>query len=130
MGWMKGLVVAAVTAVAIFGAVKAGAEVRPIAFGPGSGEDSLQTILDNAAVGAGSPINAVADQSTYQVFTTASSAAVATQIIVEISGFQTTSRFGIYGTPYCGKGEPAQILRVGHAAPACVFAGVDVVGGA
>ncbi|VWC62363.1 peptidase C69 [Burkholderia lata] len=40
------------------------------------------------------------------------------------------STFGIYGTPYCGKGEPAQIIRVGHAAPACVFAGVDVFGGA
>ncbi|KVE35584.1 TldD/PmbA family protein [Burkholderia sp. TSV86] len=40
------------------------------------------------------------------------------------------STFGVYGTPYCGKGEPAQIIRVGHAAPACVFADVDVFGGA
>ncbi len=31
----------------------------------------------------------------------------------------------VLGTPYCGKGEPAQIIRVGHAAPACVFADVD-----
>jgi predicted Zn-dependent protease len=35
----------------------------------------------------------------------------------------------VLGTPHCGKGEPSQIIRVGHAAPACVFAGVDVFGG-
>ena len=35
----------------------------------------------------------------------------------------------VLGTPYCGKGEPSQVIRVGHAAPACVFAGVDVFGG-
>lgn len=34
-----------------------------------------------------------------------------------------------YGTPLCGKGEPAQIIHVGHASPACVFAHVDVFGG-
>jgi len=33
------------------------------------------------------------------------------------------------GTPYCGKGEPNQAIRVGHASPACVFANVDVFGG-
>jgi len=36
----------------------------------------------------------------------------------------------VLGTPYCGKGEPSQVIRVGHASPACVFAGVDVFGGA
>lgn len=36
----------------------------------------------------------------------------------------------VYGTPFCGKGEPAQIIRVGHASPACVFGDVDVFGGA
>ena len=35
----------------------------------------------------------------------------------------------VLGTPYCGKGEPSQIIRVGHASPACVFTGVDVFGG-
>ena len=38
--------------------------------------------------------------------------------------------FEVMGTPYCGKGEPAQVIRVGHAAPACKFTGVDVFGGA
>lgn len=36
----------------------------------------------------------------------------------------------VFGTPMCGKGEPAQIIRVGHASPACVFGDVDVFGGA
>ncbi len=35
----------------------------------------------------------------------------------------------VLGTPHCGKGEPSQVIRVGHATPACVFAGVDVFGG-
>jgi predicted Zn-dependent protease len=34
-----------------------------------------------------------------------------------------------HGTPYCGKGEPNQIIRVGHASPACLFDQVDVFGG-
>lgn len=36
----------------------------------------------------------------------------------------------VYGTPNCGKGEPNQIMRVGHAAPVCAFEGVEVFGGA
>ncbi|HEX7647257.1 MAG TPA: TldD/PmbA family protein [Noviherbaspirillum sp.] len=39
------------------------------------------------------------------------------------------STFEVMGTPYCGKGEPSQVIRVGHASPACLFAGVDVFGG-
>src|SRR5437879_5693176 len=35
----------------------------------------------------------------------------------------------VLGTPYCGKGEPSQVIRVGHASPACVFSGVDIFGG-
>ena len=41
-----------------------------------------------------------------------------------------TDTFEVHGTLYCGKGEPNQAIDVGHAAPACVFAGVDVFGGA
>lgn len=37
---------------------------------------------------------------------------------------------GVFGTPYCGKGEPNQCLRVGHASPACLFDNVEVFGGA
>lgn len=39
------------------------------------------------------------------------------------------STFEIWGTPYCGKGEPNQIIQVGHASPACVFRNVDIFGG-
>jgi predicted Zn-dependent protease len=34
----------------------------------------------------------------------------------------------VMGTPYCGKGEPNQTIRVGHASPACKFTGIDVFG--
>jgi len=40
------------------------------------------------------------------------------------------STFEVHGTQYCGKGEPNQVIHTGHAAPVCVFAGVDVFGGA
>ncbi|MGB7247585.1 MAG: TldD/PmbA family protein [Phormidesmis sp.] len=35
-----------------------------------------------------------------------------------------------YGTPYCGKGEPNQLIRVGHASPVCAFEDIEVFGGA
>lgn len=38
--------------------------------------------------------------------------------------------FEIWGTPYCGKGEPNQVIQVGHASPACMFSNVEVFGGA
>jgi predicted Zn-dependent protease len=37
--------------------------------------------------------------------------------------------FQVLGTPNCGKGEPNQSVRVGHASPTCLFADVDVFGG-
>jgi predicted Zn-dependent protease len=37
---------------------------------------------------------------------------------------------GTYGTPNCGKGEPNQQIRVGHASPLCLFENVEVFGGA
>jgi predicted Zn-dependent protease len=36
----------------------------------------------------------------------------------------------VMGTPNCGKGEPNQMMYVSHASPACLFAAVDVFGGA
>jgi predicted Zn-dependent protease len=39
------------------------------------------------------------------------------------------STYEVMGTPFCGKGEPSQVLRVGHAAPACKFERVAVFGG-
>jgi predicted Zn-dependent protease len=40
------------------------------------------------------------------------------------------STFEVMGTPFCGKGEPSQVIRVGHASPACKFSNVDVFGAA
>lgn len=40
-----------------------------------------------------------------------------------------SSTFQVMGTPYCGKGEPNQCIRVGHASPVCLFNNVDVFGG-
>ena len=34
----------------------------------------------------------------------------------------------VMGTPFCGKGEPNQVIRVGHASPACKFTNIDVFG--
>lgn len=36
--------------------------------------------------------------------------------------------FQVLGTPNCGKGEPNQAIRVGHASPACLFRSVEVFG--
>ena len=38
--------------------------------------------------------------------------------------------FDVYGTPYCGKGEPNQGVRVGHASPTCLFNNIEIFGGA
>jgi predicted Zn-dependent protease len=35
----------------------------------------------------------------------------------------------VHGVTNCGKGEPNQLIHVGHAAPPCVFQGVEVFGG-
>lgn len=36
----------------------------------------------------------------------------------------------IFGSPYCGKGEPNQSIRVGHRTPAALFKDIEVFGGA
>ena len=46
-----------------------------------------------------------------------------------LAGVGDASTYHVNGTPFCGKGEPAQAIRVGHASPACRFTGVDVFGG-
>ncbi len=40
------------------------------------------------------------------------------------------STLGEYGTPNCGKGEPNQVIRVGHSSPICLFEQIEVFGGA
>lgn len=48
------------------------------------------------------------------------------QNLEQVGNHQTLK---VYGTPYCGKGEPNQLIRVGHASPACAFRDVEVFGG-
>ena len=46
-----------------------------------------------------------------------------------LAGVGSADTFEIWGTPYCGKGEPNQMINVGHATPACVFHDVEIFGG-
>jgi predicted Zn-dependent protease len=46
-----------------------------------------------------------------------------------LSAVGDRSTFQVLGTPNCGKGEPNQVVNVGHASPACVFSQIDVFGG-
>jgi predicted Zn-dependent protease len=39
------------------------------------------------------------------------------------------STFEVMGTSNCGKGEPNQAIKVGHASPVCLFSEVEVFGG-
>jgi predicted Zn-dependent protease len=47
-----------------------------------------------------------------------------------LAGVGNNDTVQVLGTPWCGKGEPNQVIRVGHASPVCRFADVDVFGGA
>ena len=46
-----------------------------------------------------------------------------------LSAVGDASTLEVLGTPFCGKGEPNQVVHVGHASPVCRFDGVDVFGG-
>ena len=54
---------------------------------------------------------------------------VSAQFWKSLSAVGDANTFQVLGTPNCGKGEPNQVIRVGHASPACVFSNVDVFGG-
>lgn len=55
--------------------------------------------------------------------------AVSAQFWRNLSAVGNAGTVEVLGTPNCGKGEPNQVVRVGHASPACVFSAVDVFGG-
>lgn len=46
-----------------------------------------------------------------------------------LAGVGDAGSFEVWGTPNCGKGEPNQMIQVGHASPACVFRDVEIFGG-
>ncbi len=41
----------------------------------------------------------------------------------------TAPEVEVYGHPFCGKGEPSQIIRVGHSSPPCLFKNIEIFGG-
>ena len=47
-----------------------------------------------------------------------------------LKGVGNEETVDVLGSPYCGKGEPNQCVRVGHASPPCLFDKVSVFGGA
>jgi len=54
---------------------------------------------------------------------------ISAQFWKNLNAVGDASTLKVLGTPNCGKGEPNQVIRVGHASPACVFSNVDVFGG-
>ncbi len=46
-----------------------------------------------------------------------------------LAGLTKPDSVETYGSPYCGKGEPSQIIRVGHSSPYALFKNVEVFGG-
>lgn len=46
-----------------------------------------------------------------------------------LSGVGDAASVEVWGTPNCGKGEPNQLMHIGHASPPCVFREVEVFGG-
>ncbi|MGP4956887.1 TldD/PmbA family protein, partial [Pseudomonas helleri] len=54
---------------------------------------------------------------------------ISSQFWRNLSAVGDASTHQIMGTPNCGKGEPSQVVTVGHASPACVFSQIDVFGG-
>lgn len=46
-----------------------------------------------------------------------------------LAGITQPASVETYGSPYCGKGEPSQVIRVGHSSPYALFKNIEVFGG-
>ncbi len=46
-----------------------------------------------------------------------------------LADLTNSSTVETYGSPYCGKGEPSQVIRVGHASPYALFKNIEIFGG-
>lgn len=91
---LSALLVAALCTFSIVGTAKADAvNKRPVTFGPGSSEDSLQTIFDDLTVSGG--INAVEDQDPFAIFTKTSGNPTAS-FIIELTSGTSNQTFGLY----------------------------------
>lgn len=54
---------------------------------------------------------------------------ISAQFWRSLVGVGDVASLQVMGVPHCGKGEPNQIIRVGHASPPCLFQSVEVFGG-
>lgn len=54
---------------------------------------------------------------------------ISAQFWRSLIGVGDAASLQVMGVPHCGKGEPNQIIRVGHASPPCLFQNVAVFGG-
>lgn len=64
-----------------------------------------------------------------RVFKNPSYRASTIQFWNSLDGLSDNKTAEYFGTPYCGKGEPNQVIKVGHRSPYCLFRGVEVFGG-
>jgi len=46
-----------------------------------------------------------------------------------LAGLTGPETIETYGSPFCGKGEPSQTIRVGHSSPYALFKNIEVFGG-
>lgn len=46
-----------------------------------------------------------------------------------LAGLTDSASIETYGSAYCGKGEPSQIIRVGHSSPYALFKNIEIFGG-
>lgn len=45
-----------------------------------------------------------------------------------LKAVSNASTVEVYGSPYCGKGEPSQVIRVGHSSPYALFSNIEIFG--
>ncbi len=64
-----------------------------------------------------------------QIFKNPNYRGVTTEFWNNLAGLTHADSVETYGSPYCGKGEPSQIIRVGHSSPYAHFKNIEVFGG-
>jgi len=64
-----------------------------------------------------------------EVFKNANYRGISASFWRNLCGVGRADTVEVLGTPFCGKGEPNQVIRVGHATPPCVFRDVEIFGG-
>lgn len=102
---MKKAIVLTLGAVLLAGSAWADAfNVRPVTPGDNGSEDTLQEIFDARTTNPGD-INAVADQSAAALFTGLSSLNSTATMVIELAGYASSNRAGIYNPTTGAKGE-------------------------